>query len=917
MRDLERFRREVRARLGALGRSQQELARAIGLHPAVLSHKLRGRDGATLTQADGVGLVRTLAGWGALSTRAEARALLALLAVPPHALAPDAAAWAAPPLAALAPDAAAPAGLSAAPAALAALAAPVSPPGVSALPPARLALAPRPLPAPLAPLIGRAGERTAVHAALAASRLVTLTGVGGVGKTRLAVQVAREAADGGCFPDGVAFVDLSPLRDPALLASALLHALGLAEQPAAAPEDHLVAALQSPTLLLVADNLEHLLEGAPLLGRLLAAAPRLRVLATSRVPLRLYGEQEIRVPPLALPAPSPLRTGGAVPATDSAGGAGEPDDPAGSEAVRLFVARARAVAPGFAPSGTTLAAVAAICAALDGLPLAIELAAARVKLFPPEALLPRLRARLTVLTDLTGGPRDRPERQRTMRAALDWSYALLSPAEQALLTRLGVFAGSFAAAAAVAVCVPDDVGDTGDAGEEARTPGDPPGPDADAAGDRMLARLAALAEQSLVEVAPGPTPRFRLLETVRAYALARLAEAGAQEASRDRHLRYYRALAEGIGEALMGPEQGAWVARLEEEHDNLRVALAWARERGAAAEGLRLAAALGRFWALHGHFREGQGWLEAALAGGGDPGTERARALNSAGSLARRQGDYARAASLLEEALALWRALGDTRGSAGALGNLGLVAHARGEYARAAALHEEALALWRALGDTRGVSVALGNLGRVALRQGDEARALALLEETLRLKHRVGDTRGSAGTLTSLGRIAARRGEYARATGLLEESLALKGALGDRLGRATALGQLGWVAFLQGDGARAVALLGESLWLGHDIGARDRTAEALESLAAVVVAGGQPREGALLAGAATALRAALGLPLAPDQQAGHERMIQAARDALGADTFMAAWAEGTAWEPERAVSAALALTPTEALHPGF
>jgi len=877
MRDLERFRREVRARLGALGRSQQELARAIGLHPAVLSHKLRGRDGATLTQADGVGLVRTLAGWGALSTRAEARALLALLAVPPHALAPDAAAWAAPPLAALAPDAAAPAGLSAAPAALAALAAPVSPPGVSALPPARLALAPRPLPAPLAPLIGRAGERTAVHAALAASRLVTLTGVGGVGKTRLAVQVAREAADGGCFPDGVAFVDLSPLRDPALLASALLHALGLAEQPAAAPEDHLVAALQSPTLLLVADNLEHLLEGAPLLGRLLAAAPRLRVLATSRVPLRLYGEQEIRVPPLALPAPSPLRTGGAVPATDSAGGAGEPDDPAGSEAVRLFVARARAVAPGFAPSGTTLAAVAAICAALDGLPLAIELAAARVKLFPPEALLPRLRARLTVLTDLTGGPRDRPERQRTMRAALDWSYALLSPAEQALLTRLGVFAGSFAAAAAVAVCVPDDVGDTGDAGEEARTPGDPPGPDADAAGDRMLARLAALAEQSLVEVAPGPTPRFRLLETVRAYALARLAEAGAQEASRDRHLRYYRALAEGIGEALMGPEQGAWVARLEEEHDNLRVALAWARERGAAAEGLRLAAALGRFWALHGHFREGQGWLEAALAGGGDPGTERARALNSAGSLARRQG----------------------------------------EYARAAALHEEALALWRALGDTRGVSVALGNLGRVALRQGDEARALALLEETLRLKHRVGDTRGSAGTLTSLGRIAARRGEYARATGLLEESLALKGALGDRLGRATALGQLGWVAFLQGDGARAVALLGESLWLGHDIGARDRTAEALESLAAVVVAGGQPREGALLAGAATALRAALGLPLAPDQQAGHERMIQAARDALGADTFMAAWAEGTAWEPERAVSAALALTPTEALHPGF
>jgi len=731
-----------------------------------------------------VALVRTLAGWGALSTRAEARALLALLAVPPYALAPDAAAWAVPPLAALAPDEAAPAGLSAAPTAPTASAAPPmapvpAPPDVSAPPPARPALAPRPLPVPLTPLIGRAAERAAVHAALAAARLVTLVGVGGTGKTRLALQVAREAANGDQFPDGVAFGDLAPLRDPALLASAVLQALGLAERPAVAPEDHLATALRASTLLLVVDNLEHLLEGAPLLSRLLAAAPRLCVLATSRVPLRLYGEQEIRVPPLALPAPFPFLPDDATPTMAGAAGAGEPGDPAGSEAVQLFVARAQAVAPGFAPTGATLAAVAAICAAVDGLPLAIELAAARVKLFPPEALLPRLRARLTLLTDLTGGPRDRPERQRTMRAALDWSYALLSPAEQALFARLGVFAGSFAAAAAATVGAPEDVGAAGAVGATA-----------------MLGRLAALAYQSLLEVTPGSTPRFRLLDTVRAYALARLAAAGGQETTRDRHLRYYLALAEGIGEALTGPEQGAWVARLEEEHDNLRVALAWAQERGAAAEGLRLAAALGRFWALHGHLREGQGWLEAALAGGGGPGAERARALNSAGSLARRQGDYARAVSLLEEALALGRALGDTPGSAGALGNLGLVAHARGEYARAAALHEEALALWRALGDARGVSVSLGNLGRVALQQGDEARALALLEETLQLKRRLGDTRGLAGTLTSMGRIAARRGEYARAAALLEESLALKDALGDRLGRATALGQLGWVALL-------------------------------------------------------------------------------------------------------------------------
>jgi len=475
-----------------------------------------------------------------------------MMSVPPHAL--PASAWAVPPLADLASAEAAPAGAQPVSPASSVLSAPA--PATPAVPGplwSRPSLLPLPLPEPTTPLIGRVEERAAVHAALAASRLVTLTGVGGTGKTRLALQVAHEAVSDIQFADGVAFVDLAPLRDAALLPLRLTEALDLPAHRAASPEVQLSEALRARHLLLVVDNLEHLLEEAALLGRLRAAAPRLRILATSRVPLRLYGEQEIRVPPLPLPMD----------------GAGEPSDPTRSEAVQLFVARARAVSPGFAPTGAALAAVAAICAALDGLPLAIELAAARIKLFPPDALLSRLGARLALLTD---GPRNLPERQRTMRGALDWSYALLTPEEGALFARLGVFAGPFDAVAAAAVRAPDDAG--GACGAEG-----PSAPDAGAAltaGDQqtdlMLGRLASLADQGLLEVTSGLTPRFRMLVTVRAYALARLAEAGEQEAVQMRHVRYYLALAEAAEPALTGPEQGEWLARLEGERDNLRAA---------------------------------------------------------------------------------------------------------------------------------------------------------------------------------------------------------------------------------------------------------------------------------------------------------------------------------------------------------
>ena len=929
MRDPEQFRQMLQAHRRALGRTQRELARAIGLHPDVLSHKLRGRDGATLTQADAVAIVVTLAKWGALTTRAEARTLLGLMAVPPHAV--PAAMWSAPPLADLEAgeiaqaDGTHPVGRA------------PEVPGRSEVPPAlRLAR----LPEPATPLIGRVAECASVHAALAASRIVTLTGVGGIGKTRLALRVGQEAAAGARFADGVAFVDLAPLRDPALLSLTLARALGLDEHLAVSPETQVIEALATRHVLLVVDNLEHLLEEVPLLGRLLAAAPRLHILATSRVPLRLYGEHELRVPPLPLPA----------------SGSDGPQDLAKSEAVQLFVARAAAVSPGFAPAGAALAAVAAICAALDGLPLAIELAAARIKLFPPEALLPRLSARLALLID---GPRNLPERQRTMRAAIDWSYALLTAEGRALFASLGVFAGSFDAAAAAAVCAPRGPDDTGDdAGPAEGRSGhglraDPAAIDPRA--ETMLGHLSALADQSLLELAPGPTPRFRLLISVRAYAVARLAEAGTQEAIGGRHLRYYLALAEVAEPELAGPRQGPWLDRLESEHDNLREALGWACAHERWEAGLRLAGALSRFWETRGHLGEGRGWLDEVLAGGG-PGVPaaRAKALHGGGSLAysqgeygraaalqgealalRRQlgdsqgisdslstlgnvaysqGEYGRAAALHGEALALRRQLGDSRGIANSLNNLGNVAYSQGEYGRAAALHGEALALRRQLGDSRGIGDSLNNLGNVAHSQGEYGRAAALHGEALALRRRLGDSRGIANSLNNLGNVAHSQGEYGRAAALHGEALALRRQLGDSWGIANSLGTLGNVAYRQGEYGRAAVLYDEGLSRSRQIGAKDQLANGLGDLAVLAVALGQPLRAARLGGAGEALREAIGIPLGPDGRSDHDRAVGTMRAALGAAAFAAAWAEGRALPLEQVGALTHALALEEGQH---
>jgi predicted ATPase/class 3 adenylate cyclase/Tfp pilus assembly protein PilF len=753
-------------------------------------------------------------------------------------------------------------------------------------------------------LIGRERELSEVLALLGTERLVTLTGTGGVGKTRLALAVAAEVVDQ--YPDGVWQVELAPRADPVMVPGAVARVLRLREEPGRSILSTVTDHLQNRALLLVLDNCEHLVGAcAALVGTLLRAAPGLRVLATSREGLQVGGEQLYQVPSLAVPDPKHL----------------PPRELVGSyEAVRLFVARARAQRREFVLDERNSLVVAMVCARLDGIPLAIELAAARAGTLPVEVIAARLDHSIKMLT---GGPRDVLPRHQTLRATLDWSHDLLSRPEQVLLRRLAVFAGGWILEAAEQVC-------TGEAAE---------------CGD-VLDLLSALVKKSLVLLEEaGSGPRYRLLETVRQYAREQLEVAGETAQVGDQHLAWCLALAEEAEPALVGPEQEVWLVRLEAEHDNVRAALAWARERAAGERGLRLAGALWRFWDMRGDLGEGRSWLEAALASSGPAAPlARARALNGAGNLAEAQGDYRRALALHAEALAVRRALGDTLGIAGSLNNLGNVAYKQADYARAAALYEESLALKRELGDTLGMAVSLNNLGMVAWQQADYARAAALYEESLALRRELGDKEGIAGSrnnlgnvaymqgdyaraaalvekslalqrelrdkegiahsFTDLGMVAYMQGDYARATARLEEGLILRRELGDKEGIAGSLNYLGMVAYLQGDFGRATALLHEALLLSRDIGAKRLMAEGLEGLAWVAAVDGQSQQAAWLGGAAERLRQALGVPLSPDFRLNHDQAVQALCAALGEDAFAVAWAAGQALALDQAIALA-------------
>jgi len=766
------------------------------------------------------------------------------------------------------------------------------------------------LPALIAPLLGRAEATRTLRELLCggSTRLVTLTGTAGVGKTSLGLHVARECAP--AFPGGVFFVALAAIDDPALLVPALAQALGVHDHGSRPLLESVRDILGQRTILLLLDNFEQIVTGAPTVAELLAHCPRLVVLATSRAALRLRGEQEWAVAPLTLP--------------DGAGSL-PPLGLAALPAVALFLRQARAVRADFRLTEANAAAVAEICRQLDGLPLAIELAAARMKILSPGALLARLEPRLDVLTD---GPRDAPERHRTLRAALAWSYDLLPDHERAVFRRLCVFAGGCTLEAAEVVCAAFGTAGRG----------------------HTLAALAALVDKSLLPPpveAVGGTMRFWPLETVRAYGLERLGEVGEEARTAEAHAAYYAALAEQAEAELAGPDQQEWLGRLEREHPNLRAALRWSRDSGAMPDqGLRMAAALWRFWWVRGHLGEGRDWLEGLLAtGAGDPAV-RIKALKGAGVLAAQQGAYERATTLHQASLDLAREIGDRAGVAAALNNLGMVASRRGQYARAATLYEQSLALQRALDNSWAVTIALNNLGTATLHQGNPDGATVLYEQSLALAQRRDDQWGIAAALNNLGIAARQKGNYAAATALYERSVAVQRALGHRQGEASTVLNLAELAHDQADDQRAAALGAESLALYRALGDRwgiasvrallghvartqgqpgeacrhyaeslslhgDATADVatiaacLEGVAAIASDHGQPDGAVRLLGAAATLRDVSSAPLAPPDRAGHAQTVVALRALLGEHRVTALWTVGAALSLQGAVDAAL------------
>jgi non-specific serine/threonine protein kinase len=687
---------------------------------------------------------------------------------------------------------------------------------------------PHNLPLALTSFIGREREIAEVERLLEDNRLLTLTGPGGCGKTRLTLAVAAEVVES--FQDGAWWVGLASLSDPDLVAQAVASSLDVREAPGRPASEVLRAHLENRDLLLVLDNCEHLIDAcAALAETLLRSCPSLKLLATSREPLGIAGETSWLVPPLSLPDP------GDLPPIEQL---------VRYEAIGLFVERAKAVASNFELTRQNAPAVARVCQRLDGIPLAIELAAARTRVLSAEQISGRLDESLRLLG--TESRRADPH-QQTLRATIDWSHGLLPEEEQILFRRLSVFSGGFTLEAAEAVCADEGI-------EQ----------------EDVLDLLSRLVDKSLVLVAvQDDEARYRLLETIRQYGRERLDELSEEQTIRRQHAHFFLEFAERVEPMINGKDRGFWLDRLDAEHDNLRATLAWSREEGEEEVGLRLAGSLSWFWYHREYWSEWRGWLDGALAireSTGEPAhtAPRAKALSGGGFLAWMQGDQATARSQLEESVALWREVGDKQELAQALRFLSGSFESQGDYGAARPLAEESVDLFREGEDRFGLGITLSRLGITALAQGDNSAARAALEEGVAICREIDD----------------------------DWALAL------------ALRNLGIGAFREGDHEEAVARLAESLTVLQETG-NPLYMQNLELLAAAVSMQGDHRRAASLFGAAEALREAVGAFVLPLYRAEYDRGVAAARAGLTEATFNAAWSEGQAMTPEQAVEYAL------------
>ena len=724
------------------------------------------------------------------------------------------------------------------------------------------------LPVQKTAFFGRDSEATALRDLLNRDevRLITLTGPGGIGKTRLALQVGRGVAD--AFPGGVFFVALSTVTGAGAVVPAILQVLGVGETGNQSPHVSLkeyLRTLEAPALLLL-DNFEHLVSSAPLISELVSIAPKLKIIVTSQAPLHVYGEHEFPVPPLALPDPKalpPLETLSGLPS------------------IALFAERAQSVKRDFALTKENAAAIAAICARLDGLPLAIELAAARIKLLSPAAMQSRLESCLTLLT---GGARDLPTRQQTLRGTVDWSYSLLNPAEQTLFRRLSIFSGGCTLDGVEAVC--DTAGDLG---------------------LDVLDGMTSMVDKSLAQQseAPDGETRFVMLSTIREYALERLVESGEEAVIRRAHAAYCLVLAEeGAPEVISNPQ---WLDRFELEHDNFRTALNFLIKTGDGVWGPRLGTALFRFWETREYLTEGREFLSRLLKMDGTAARPklRARLLFDAAVLAGEQGDFSAAHSLFEQNLEASRGLSDNQGIAVAVNALAINARDRGELSAAASLFEQCAHIWKEVGDSANTARALSNLANVAKLQGDLSLASSLYAECLKLFRSISDEAGVAWTLNYQGDVARVRGDYEAARSYYEQSLAGLRQLGDGWGIASALADLASLRRDQGDYSEAKELYAGSLKIFQELGNKRGTARVLESVAISAAAQSQPKRALRLAGAAAGVRQRLGAPLGLAEQASLEKSLQPARMALDDATGMSAWMEGWGMQLEEAVREAL------------